>query len=208
MNDDTIKLKLYHTGYNPVINPDVKHSHRNSDFGPGFYTTSIEKQAKDWGLKKFGSKGSNFTITHYELAYEPDSLKVKLFESPDEEWIDAIVEGRLKGLAPEGYDIVIGPVADGALRKVLSHYADMKSYLEDHYNPKMYRDNIYDTIERLNINRNYDQYVMLNEKALSHMTTLESRYYDIRGTLLSKSSIQSTFFVNEKDVKDGGLGKV
>jgi len=36
---------LYHGSYTEVVKPDVTHSRRNVDFGPGFYTAPLREQA-------------------------------------------------------------------------------------------------------------------------------------------------------------------
>jgi hypothetical protein len=45
-------MRLYHGSVVAVATPDAAHSHRKLDFGPGFYLTSFEQQAKRWALRK------------------------------------------------------------------------------------------------------------------------------------------------------------
>ena len=39
---------LYHGSGVVVTEPDIFHSRRNVDFGPGFYMTPIYEQARKW----------------------------------------------------------------------------------------------------------------------------------------------------------------
>ena len=39
---------LYHGGSAAIDRPDLLHSRKAVDFGPGFYTTPIKTQAENW----------------------------------------------------------------------------------------------------------------------------------------------------------------
>ena len=41
-------MKLYHGSTEIIKNPIVSYGRENLDFGKGFYTTSIQKQAETW----------------------------------------------------------------------------------------------------------------------------------------------------------------
>ena len=41
-------MKLYHGSTEIIKNPIVSYGRENLDFGKGFYTTSIQKQAEKW----------------------------------------------------------------------------------------------------------------------------------------------------------------
>ena len=43
---------LYHGGVVAVPNPDLAHSRKAVDFGPGFYVTPVLDQAMRWGEKR------------------------------------------------------------------------------------------------------------------------------------------------------------
>ena len=39
------KMRLYHTGYEEIREPDIHHGRKNADFGQGFYMTANEEFA-------------------------------------------------------------------------------------------------------------------------------------------------------------------
>ncbi len=45
------KMTVYHGGYAPVENPEIRIGRNTKDFGNGFYCTIIKEQA--WVLAKF-----------------------------------------------------------------------------------------------------------------------------------------------------------
>ena len=38
-------MRLYHTGYEEIREPDIYHGRKNADFGQGFYMTADEEFA-------------------------------------------------------------------------------------------------------------------------------------------------------------------
>ena len=52
---------LYHGSYTEIANPDVVHSRKNVDFGPGFYTTPLREQAEKW-CKRFADQGKDAIV--------------------------------------------------------------------------------------------------------------------------------------------------
>ena len=55
---------LYHGSYTEIANPDVVHSRKNVDFGPGFYTTTLREQAEKW-CKRFADQGQDAIVSVY-----------------------------------------------------------------------------------------------------------------------------------------------
>ena len=43
---------LYHGGLEAIASPDLVHSRKAVDFGPGFYVTPIYDQARRWSEKR------------------------------------------------------------------------------------------------------------------------------------------------------------
>ena len=43
---------VYHGTTQIIEHPDIKYSKKYLDFGPGFYLTSFEDQAKKWAFRK------------------------------------------------------------------------------------------------------------------------------------------------------------
>ena len=106
-------MKVYHGSRFIVDKPDIKHSRKRVDFGPGFYVTPLAEQAK--GLcRRFISIGQDAYISCYELndkVFDTDDVKFLKFDAYTEEWLDFIFDCR-KGRDETDYDIVMGGVAN------------------------------------------------------------------------------------------------
>ena len=57
---------LYHGSYLEIPMPDRIHSRTNVDFGRGFYTTPLYKQAVKW-CGKFKRRGKDGIISRYHF---------------------------------------------------------------------------------------------------------------------------------------------
>ena len=102
---------LYHGSYTEIANPDVVHSRKNVDFGPGFYTTPLREQAEKW-CKRFPDKGQEAIVSVYQFADEKlKEYKVLKFDSYSEEWLDYVLNCR-RGTDTSDYDVVMGGVAN------------------------------------------------------------------------------------------------
>ena len=82
---------------------DLQHVNRDMDFGRGFYTTTIKKQAESWARRKKGEV-IKFEIPKNEL----DKLNSKVFSSANDEWVKQVTDGR-RGIN-HGYDSISGPM--------------------------------------------------------------------------------------------------
>ena len=114
---------LYHGSFMVVDKPDLTHSRPNVDFGKGFYTTPIYKQAEKW-CGRFKRRGKDGIISNYEFdetAYE--ELKVLRFDAYSEEWLDFILNCR-RGWDRTDYDLVIGGVANDKVFNTVELYFD------------------------------------------------------------------------------------
>lgn len=102
---------LYHGSYTEVVKPDVTHSRRNVDFGPGFYTTPLREQAEKW-CKRFTDKGQGAVVSVYRFSEDKlAEYKVLKFDSYSEEWLDFVLNCR-RGIDTTSYDVVMGGVAN------------------------------------------------------------------------------------------------
>ncbi|MBQ9252310.1 MAG: DUF3990 domain-containing protein [Clostridia bacterium] len=102
---------VYHGSDQEIRYPDVLHSRKRVDFGPGFYVTPIYKQAQSWA-SRFLRNGKPGVITEYVLDDTALELpNVLRFDEYNEEWLDYIFACR-KGKVPGNYDIVMGGVAN------------------------------------------------------------------------------------------------
>ena len=106
---------LYH-GSNVIVGkPRILINSHYKDFGYGFYCTNIEKQARRWAVTKLGKSYVNKYI--YK---ENSKLKVCIFETMTEEWLEFVVNCRL-GKEHE-FDIVEGPMADDQIWDYVEDY--------------------------------------------------------------------------------------
>lgn len=116
-------MKVYHESYVAVPQPDLTHSRENVDFGKGFYTTPIYEQAEQWA-KRFRKQNKTGIVSEY--SFDDSSLsdvKVLIFESYSEEWLDFILQCRTCKDATD-YDIVIGGVANDRVFNTVELYFD------------------------------------------------------------------------------------
>ena len=103
-------MRLYHTGYEEIREPDIYHGRKNADFGQGFYMMADEEFACRWARERAGRK----TIMNtYEL--ELEGLKVHRFERTAE-WFEYIYNNRA-GHADylSEADVVVGPIANDTI---------------------------------------------------------------------------------------------
>ena len=94
------------------------------DFGGGFYATTSESQAKSWAIKvAYRNNNNHRCVNRYEFDLEKAKLELTVihFEIADEKWLDFICDNR-SGKSTGDYDIVIGPVADDRVYRVVVEY--------------------------------------------------------------------------------------
>ena len=109
-------MTVYHGGYQPVPNPEIRIGRNTKDFGPGFYCTVIKEQAQRWA-KRYQTK----VVSIYDVKISSDVV-VKEFKEMTDEWLDFIVDCRSG--KPHEYDIVRGAMADDQIYNYISDYAD------------------------------------------------------------------------------------
>ena len=109
-------MMLYHASNEVVKYPEVRISEYTKDFSWGFYCTVIKEHAVKWAKRRKGK-----IINFYEYK-ENSNLKIKKFESMNDEWLDFIVACR--NGKTHGYDIVEGPMADDTIWNFLNDFID------------------------------------------------------------------------------------
>ncbi|MDF2873077.1 MAG: hypothetical protein K0R05_4652 [Anaerocolumna sp.] len=113
---------LYH-GTNVVFDKvDLTYSKDKRDFGRGFYTTTFREQAEGWSENmyiRYGGEGKY--VMEFQLAVT-EELSVKLYPGLTREWLEMIKNNRLYGGIQHTYDIVIGPVADDNIMRIIALY--------------------------------------------------------------------------------------
>lgn len=109
-------MTVYHGGYLPVQQPEIRQGRYTKDFGNGFYCTIIKEQAQRWARRyDIG------IVSIYDVRIDT-RLKIKEFKEMTEEWLDFIVMCRLG--EKHDYDIVIGAMADDQIYNYVSDYMD------------------------------------------------------------------------------------
>lgn len=126
---------LYHGSASSFAKPDVAKGRPYKDFGKGFYMSVDREQAIGMMHKKFAEVFSrklegvtpNVKKTLYRIAIDSElltTLKVKIFATADEAWLDFILFCRRVNGVPHDFDVVIGPTADDDTRLLLKNYVD------------------------------------------------------------------------------------
>lgn len=114
----------YHGSDTIVDMPKILEAKRPLDFGGGFYVTTSEAQAEKWAAKvALRNNHQHKYVNRYEFDLETAKadLTVIHFEVADEAWLDFICDNR-SGKPTGEYDIVIGPVADDRVYRVVVEY--------------------------------------------------------------------------------------
>ena len=102
-------MRLYHTGFQMIQKPDIRHGRKNADFGPGFYLTDDPEFARRWARER---KDEQTIVNSYEL--DVTGLSVHTF-SRDQDWF-ACIFGNRRGRAVEiPSDVIIGPIANDTI---------------------------------------------------------------------------------------------
>jgi hypothetical protein len=150
------KLILYH-GSNKDFNAvDLSMSKDKRDFGRGFYTTTLRKQAEDWAKVLFDRyKGDGIFIYEAELLLS-DDLSVKTYEGLSEEWLLMVQKNRTMGGIQHNFDIVQGPVANDITARAIALF--IAGII-----------NANEAIERLKYNQINNQVSLHTTAALSHL---------------------------------------
>lgn len=110
------KMTVYHGGYQPVKEPEIRIGRNTKDFGNGFYCTIIKEQAQRWA-KRYDTK----IVSIYDVCLNP-KLNILEFKEISEKWLDFIVACRSGKM--HDYDIVIGAMADDQIYNFISDYMD------------------------------------------------------------------------------------
>ena len=88
----------------------VKRSKRYLDFGPGFYLTSYEDQAKKWAFRKGLRQEKPSIVNVYELKENLENYLVLSFDKENNQWLDFVCACRKGEEINQSYDIIIGSV--------------------------------------------------------------------------------------------------
>jgi hypothetical protein len=114
---------VFHGGAQIVEKPDALHSRKAVDFGPGFYVTPLESQARSWAEKRKRALGRAAVSRYGFDERAAATLKTLRFDSYSEAWPDFIVKCR--SLRDDtDWDIVEGGVANDRVFDTLEAFFD------------------------------------------------------------------------------------
>lgn len=114
---------LFHGSLQIVKAPRILVSTRTLDYGPGFYTTTSEQQAREWVLRKL----SGADVGHINI-YDFDEQKASGLDwlsfnnPPDEDWVDFVHANRTQRGFTHTHDLVYGPVANDRVYAAFALY--------------------------------------------------------------------------------------
>jgi hypothetical protein len=144
---------IYHCSLEAIEKPDVSFSRTNTDFGKGFYTTTIKSQAEKW-TGRFKRRFGHGTLSLYEVDEVDLRKKVSVleFETYSVEWLDFIALCRQGGTGGN-FDLVIGGVANDDVFNTLSIF--FRGYIEKE-----------EAIKRLRYEKPNIQYCFRNQEVI------------------------------------------
>lgn len=115
-------MRVFHGSTCEIRVPDLGRSKRFIDFGPGFYVTTIRRQAERWARRKAARVGGTAAVNEYELQDDWSAFRVKRFDAANKEWLDFVCDCR-NGLTPYlNYDIICGRVANDKVYQAIDFY--------------------------------------------------------------------------------------
>lgn len=157
-------MTLYHGSNTQVQSPHLLKTQRTLDFGKGFYTTSDFEQARKWAERTAKIRESGEAcVSCYELAEgKVKNLKILRFTEPNLEWLDYVSNNRKNRDAKDGWDLVIGPVANDQTFPTILLYLD--GYIDAE-----------SAIKQLLPQKLKDQYTFKTENSLSLLRFTEVR---------------------------------
>lgn len=117
---------LYHGSLEIIEKPAILEPNRTMDYGKGFYTTTSQEQADKWVARKITAAGADKGFTNIYLFDESafETLDVLKFDSPNEQWLDFVMQNRMNRSFSHDYDIVYGPVANDRVYAAFALYED------------------------------------------------------------------------------------
>ena len=120
---------LYHGSNIPIEEIDFAKCRPYKDFGRGFYLTDIEEQAVRMATRTAKMYKGTPVVTAFDFDMEramKSELMIKRFDAPSAEWAHFVMRNRdLNVKQPcHNYDIVIGPVADDTISRLLRLYTE------------------------------------------------------------------------------------
>ena len=134
---------------------------RTLDYGSGFYTTTSERQAREWVLRKLsGSDIGYINVYDFDENFAK-TLRTKSFPDADLEWLDLVVHCRSDLNYQHNFDIVSGKIANDNVGETVEYVLAGIMRRED-------------AVERLKFEKINTQICFCTEKALKSISFKES----------------------------------
>lgn len=118
-------MTLYHGSFTEIDEIDLSNCQPHTDFGRGFYLTTIYEHARNRANRKAQEAGTAPVVNSYsfnEKVMASGKLKVKLFSDNSDGWAEFILNNRNDPEFHHDYDLVVGPIADDTMRKQFFRY--------------------------------------------------------------------------------------
>lgn len=122
-------MKLYHGSNIEIESINLSKCRPYKDFGKGFYLTDIPEQALRMAARTARMFHGNPIVTTFDFDIDKaigEGLKILEFDGPNNEWAKFVMRNRDVNITQPShdYDIVIGPVADDTISRLLRMYSE------------------------------------------------------------------------------------
>lgn len=164
-------MELYHASNMIVRNPVIINRFSTLDFGTGFYTTTNREQAESFALKVFQRRGHKkspvVNVYKFDETSASRDLEILAFDSPNEEWLNFVVQNRKSGRSElVTADIIMGPVANDDVFETVTLYEAGQL-------------NAQEAVAHFKVKQLYDQVLFCNMKALSYLAFVEAEEMEV-----------------------------
>ena len=160
-------MLLFHGSNQIVEKPRLIKQTRGLDFAMGFYLTTKEEQAQDFGEIIFNRRKTGTPIVNF---YKFDSdvsqreLDILTFPEPNAQWLEFIRDNRLNSYTGKQYDVIIGPVANDRV------YPTLLALVSGQFSVEA-------ALVAIKPYKLFDQYCLATEMALSLLTFIKPDCY-------------------------------
>lgn len=122
-------MKLYHGSNIAIESIDLSKCRPYKDFGKGFYLTDIQEQARRMAARTVRMFNGTPTVTTFEFDLDKAramGLRILTFDAPNSEWARFVMQNRDINIEQPShdFDIVIGPVADDTISRLLRMFTE------------------------------------------------------------------------------------
>lgn len=207
-----MEIKLFHGSYMAVDHPAIVNQDKVLDFNKGFYTTDHYKCAYDRAMQSWKRYGVYREPACFVSEYTLDdsALIAKVFQKPDEEWMDFILDARGSGFSTD-YDIIVGPIADDRVKRILVDFLKFKEkYLFNGgsvYDAR-FRTEKMEVLQQIRPRKGMDftQVTIVSDSAFAHLRYDGCRAFSREGRLLKEYSAEEEPSRNELlRILEGGV---